>query len=36
MPSSPHIRGDEMVALVAFVRSLSVGAENVKQVDIKP
>jgi mono/diheme cytochrome c family protein len=22
MPSSPHIRGDEMVALIAFVRSL--------------
>jgi mono/diheme cytochrome c family protein len=36
MPSSPHIRGDDMVALVAFVRSLSIGAENVKQVDIKP
>lgn len=36
MPSSPHIRGDDMLALVAFTRSLSIGAENVATVEVKP
>jgi hypothetical protein len=34
MPSNPHIRGEDLVALVAHVRTLSRGAEGVKQVEI--
>lgn len=33
MPSSPHIRGDDLVALVAFVRSLH--RETVESVDLE-
>ena len=33
MPSSPHIRGDDLVALVAFVRSLH--RETVEAVDLE-
>ena len=33
MPSSPHIRGDDLVALVAFVRSLH--REAVDSVDLE-
>ena len=35
MPSSPHIKGDDMAALVAYVRSLSRGAANVASVELK-
>lgn len=35
MPSSPHIRGDDLVALVAYVRTLSRGAEGVDTVEVK-
>jgi ABC-type multidrug transport system ATPase subunit/ABC-type transport system involved in multi-copper enzyme maturation permease subunit/mono/diheme cytochrome c family protein len=34
MPSHPHIGGDDMVALVAYVRSLSRGVEGVRVVDL--
>jgi mono/diheme cytochrome c family protein len=34
MPSHPHLGGEEMVALVAYVRSLSRGAEGVGVVDL--
>jgi len=33
MPSSPHLRGDDLVALVAFVRSLH--RETVESVDLE-
>ena len=33
MPSSPHIRGEDLVALVAFVRSLH--RETVESVDLE-
>lgn len=33
MPSSPHIRGDDLVALVAFVRSLH--RDTVESVDLE-
>jgi len=33
MPSSPHIRGDDLAALVAFVRSLH--RESVESVDLE-
>lgn len=36
MPSSPHIRGDDMVALIAFVRTLGHAAEDVQTVELKP
>lgn len=34
MPSHPHLVGDDMVALVAFVRSLSRGADAVREVEL--
>ena len=34
MPSNPHIRGDDLRALVAHVRSLSRGLEGVQTVDL--
>lgn len=36
MPSSPHIRGETMVELIAFVRSLSRGPDGVESVQVKP
>ena len=33
MPSSPHLRGEDLVALVAFVRSLH--RETVESVDLE-
>lgn len=36
MPSHPHIGGDDMVALVAFVRTLSHDVQSVQQVVLKP
>lgn len=35
MPSSPHIKGDDLVALVAYVRTLSRGADGVETVEVK-
>ena len=34
MPSHPHLVGEDMVALVAFVRSLSRGADAVREVEL--
>ena len=34
MPSSPHIRGDDMLALVGYVRSLSRGADDAGTITI--
>lgn len=36
MPSSPHIRGESMVALIAYVRSLSRGSDWNGTVEVKP
>jgi mono/diheme cytochrome c family protein len=35
MPSNPHIKGDDLAALVAHVRTLSRGPDGVKMVDLK-
>ena len=35
MPSSPHIQGADLVALVAFVRTLSHPAEEVDTVELE-
>lgn len=35
MPSSPHIKGDDMVALVAFLRTLSHDPAEVTVVELK-
>jgi len=34
MPSHPHIKGQDLVALVAHVRTLSRGADGVSQVQV--
>lgn len=34
MPSNPHIRGRDLAAVVAFVRTLSRGREAVDQVNV--
>lgn len=36
MPSSPHIQGEDMAALVAFVRSLSHEPSQIASVELKP
>lgn len=36
MPASPHIRGDDLAALVAFVRTLSRGEDGVPEVEFVP
>ncbi|HVR30027.1 MAG TPA: cytochrome c [Thermoanaerobaculia bacterium] len=35
MPSNPHIRGNDLAALVAHVRTLSRGPDEVRLVDLK-
>jgi mono/diheme cytochrome c family protein len=34
MPSHPHIKGEDLVGLVAHVRTLSRGVEDVEKVDV--
>jgi len=36
MPSSPHIRGTDVVALIAHVRALGRGPDGVQTVTLKP
>lgn len=36
MPSSPHIRGDDMVALIAYVRTLSHDPSEITAIELKP
>ena len=35
VPSSPHIRGEDLVALVAFVRSLGHPAEEIESIELE-
>ncbi|MDX1382704.1 MAG: cytochrome c [Thermoanaerobaculia bacterium] len=34
MPSNPHIKGDDLVSLVAFVRTLGRGPDGVQEVEL--